>query len=99
MRTRSSKRLPFVLRLAFAWGRWAAQHPAVAITVYVLELLVGPTLLWLAGAGLITALIVLALEASGLVALSLAVRRRRRLSGLPPLPPLWRKQTPPRQGS
>jgi len=43
------------------WGRWAAQHPLVAIGIYVLELCVAPAVLW-SIAGPTAALVVLVVE-------------------------------------
>jgi membrane protein implicated in regulation of membrane protease activity len=66
------------------------------MTVYALMLLVAPALRWLVfGFGLIAALILLAAEVALWVGVHLWARWIRRRRGLPPLPPLWRKQSPP----
>lgn len=93
---KTHKRPPFVLRWAFIWGRWAAQHPAVAMTVYALELLIAPALWWFAfGFGFVAAVVLLAVEIGTWMGIFLWARRMRRRRGLPPLPPLWRRQSPP----
>jgi Flp pilus assembly protein TadB len=83
-----------IIRIAMLWGRWAAQHPLVAIGVYVLELCVAPAVLW-SIAGPTVALIVLVVEVVVIALMWVYVRYARRRRGLAPLPPLWRKQTPP----
>ena len=83
-----------VVRLALVWGRWAAQHPKTAILVYALELCVGPAIWW-SLFSLRAGLIVLVVELGLIATLFFWARRVRRKRGLPPLPPLWRKQTPP----
>ena len=83
-----------IIRVAMVWGRWAAQHPLVAIGVYLLELCIGPAVSWPI-AGPTFAVVGLVVEVVVIALMSVYVRYARRRRGLPPLPPLWRKQTPP----
>lgn len=77
------------------WGRWAAQHPLVAIGVYTLELCIAPAVVW-SIAGPTAAVIVLVVEVVVISLMLVYVRYAWQRRGLAPLPPLWRKQIPPR---